>query len=396
MKRDSSRQRAQRRIAYYTERSAQALLDMGVPPEFTGFRGIRREAPPDYVRRRGLGSQLRVVHEADRAIHSLPENIRDLQELPGDAGWWGYAFNDVPNRMSHSTYLATLPDCRISWYFDERLGGDFFPAILTQDGRGLDLREIRFRERHVKAFRAARNYNVRERGVWFAERVYDNHSHWLTAHLPKLLLLRRFGLDRQIFMPEKRTPVMNASLKMLGYEDGDFQQFSFDRPLRVKHLTVVGTDRFRPELVRLVPEALGVSDAPAGSRRIFISRAGAERRRLLNEDELWPVLNAHGFERIRMEDLTFSQQVDLMRQTAVLCAPHGAGLTNMMFCPPGTHIVEMADPAFPNPNFYALAAALGHRYWYVKATSVGEMHPLEKDLQAAPGDLQSALESAAA
>ena len=31
------------------------------------------------------------------------------------------------------------------------------------------------------------------RATWITERVYDNHSHWLTAHLPKLLMLRARG-----------------------------------------------------------------------------------------------------------------------------------------------------------------------------------------------------------
>jgi capsular polysaccharide biosynthesis protein len=85
---------------------------------------------------------------------------------------------------------------------------------------------------------------------------------------------------------------------------------------------------------------------------------------------------------VLMENLTFEQQVQLMRDTAVLVAPHGAGLTNMMFCPPGAHIVEMADLGFPNPNFYAVASAMRHRYWLVPAEACGDVHPLEKDLRA--------------
>lgn len=144
---------------------------------------------------------------------------------------------------------------------------------------------------------------------------------------------------------------------------------------------MVGTDRFRPELIRQVPDAYGVDDAAPAQRKIFISRAKAERRRLINEDQLWPLLEAEGFERVFMEELSFEEQVELMKSTAVLVAPHGAGLTNMMFCQKGTHIVEIADLGFPNPNFYALAAAMGHNYWLIQADSVGDVHPLEKDLK---------------
>ena len=136
---------------------------------------------PAYLVRKGWEDRLRIVHPAGRAEQQMPLNIDDRQQLPDDSGWWGYSFRDVPERVSAATFLATVPDCRVAWYFDEDLNGDFFPAILTRDGYGLDLREIRFREPHIRAFRNAPPYDCRDTGIWFVERVYDNHSHWLTT-----------------------------------------------------------------------------------------------------------------------------------------------------------------------------------------------------------------------
>ncbi|MGE3178207.1 MAG: hypothetical protein AB7O32_12120, partial [Vicinamibacterales bacterium] len=59
-----------------------------------------------------------------------------------------------------------------------------------------------------------------------------------------------------------------------------------------------------------------------------------------------------------------------------------AGLTNMLFCPPGTDVIELADLTFPNPNFYALASAAGLRYWLVPGEGIGDGHPLQRDLRA--------------
>ena len=181
---------------------------------------------------------------------------------------------------------------------------------------------------------------------------------------------------------------MDACLDMLGIDPASCQRFDASRPLRVDRLTVLETDRFRPSLLTRIPPAFGVPERLEAGRRVFISRAGAERRRLANEDDLWPLFAERGFERIRMEELDFAAQVALMKQTSVLAAPHGAGMTNMVFCPPGATIVEMADPGFPNPNFYALASALGHRYAIVPARSVGGGHPLEKDMRVDPGDIR--------
>lgn len=197
-----------------------------------------------------------------------------------------------------------------------------------------------------------------------------------------------------VLLPPERTDAIDSSLRMLGLDPNAFTTFDLDRPLLVSELTIIGSDRFRPELLESVREAFADPEATP-HRCIYVSRARASRRRLLNEDEVWPLFEAQGFERVFMEDLPFEEQVRLMHETAVLAAPHGAGLTNMIFCAEGTHVIEIADLGFPNPNFYAIAAALGLPYWIVEADSVGEEHPLEKDLRVDLDAVETALEEAA-
>ncbi len=378
-------------------RLAWAAIHRGVPPAWLGYRFVVRQTVEAYFARRA-DSPGRVgyetVHPEAVAENPLPRNVASRGALPDDRGWWGYSFRDVPQRTSGETFVATLPDCRVVSYRDAEKENDFIPAIVTGDGSALDLREIRFRPRHAQVLRHALPPVRLKRATWFIERVYHNHSHWLTAHLPKLLLLRERGALADVVLPAQRTAAIDGSLRMLGIDPAQFRTYDESRPLHVEEFTLLGTDRFRPELLRLVPAAFGVLNAPPPSRRVFISRAGATRRRLVNEDDLWNILDPAGFERVCMEALSFEQQVELMKQTRVLLAPHGAGLTNMMFCPPGTQVVELADLCFPNPNFYALASAMRHDYWLIPTEGLGEMHPLEKDLRAdvrAVADVLSAL-----
>ncbi len=206
------------------------------------------------------------------------------------------------------------------------------------------------------------------------ERVYHNHSHWLTAHLPKLIVLRDEGLLDDLILPEQLTPVMKASLRWIGVEPDDVARFDPSAVLSVAELTIVGNDRFRPELLRSVRDQVEPAHHSAG-RRLYVSRVRATRRRLVNEAEVEAVLGAAGFESVVLEDLDFEQQVSLMGEAEIVCGPHGAGLTNMIFCRPGTHVVEFADLGFPNPNFYAMSAALGHRHWLLSAEGLGRRAP---------------------
>lgn len=366
----------------------------GAPPGWFGYRHVIRETVQDYFRRNNFkedAGSYETVHREAVAVNPLPKNISARTDLPDDRGWWGYSFRDVPERVSGETYIATLPDCLVTWYLDPLKDHEFYPAIINKDSRAIDMREIRFRPLHGKALRESAKPVRIKQATWFAERVYHNYSHWLTAHLPKLLLLRERGLLDQLLLPPERSTALDSSLRMLGLNPDAFPSWDPSRPLFVEQLTVVGTDRFRPELLKKVPQAFGVPEAPEAQRKIFISRMMATRRKLVNESEVWSLLEPFGFERVNMEELSFSQQVELMQQTSILAAPHGAGLTNMIFCPAGAHIIEIADLGFPNPNFYALAAAMGHNYWLAQAESVGDVHPLEKDLKVDPAAVEEIL-----
>jgi hypothetical protein len=383
-----------RRLSRSWQRVARASVSRGLPASWLGYRWLPAESVQAYfARRAGTDPRERyeTVHAEAVARNPLPRNVASRDELPGERGWWGYSFRDVPARVSGETFIATLTDCLVVCYRDPSRANDFYPAILTGDGRAIELREIRFRPLHAATLRRAAKPVRMSHATWVAERVYHNHSHWLTAHLPKLLLLRDRGALADVLLPSERTAAIDGSLRLLGLPPEEFPAFDVSRPLRVDRLTIVGTDRFRPELLTLVPRALGIEANPSARRRVFISRAGAARRRLVNEDEIWPMLERAGFERALMETLSVEAQVALMRETAVLVAPHGAGLTNMMFCPPGAHVVECADPGFPNPNFYALASAMAHHYWLVPATALGDVHPLEQDLRVDADSLRQVL-----
>ena len=371
-------------LAWRLDRLGRASVERGVPPAWLGYRWVRRETVPAYFARheeRPEAGRYETVHPEAVARHPLPQNVPSREDLPDDRGWWGYSFRDVPARTSGETFIATLPDVRVAWYHDPEQNDDFYPAFLTHDRRALDLREVRFRPRHAQVLRRSGPPVRVEKATWILERVYHNHSHWLTAHLPKLLLLKERGLLGNVLLPPWRTSTLDGSLRMLGLDPGTFRTFDPARPLDVGELTVLGTDRFRPELLRTVRAAYAVPEGRPPHRKVYISRAKATRRRLVNEDAVWALLEEAGFEQVFMEDLGFEEQVRLMQETDVLVAPHGAGLTNMVFCPEGTRVAEIADLSFPNPNFYAIASAMGHRYWLLSAEALGDRHPLERDLR---------------
>ena len=99
-----------------------------------------------------------------------------------------------------------------------------------------------------------------------------------------------------------------------------------------------------------------------GGERLYVSRARARRRRVVNEESLWALLEARGFHRVFLEDMTWAEQIVAFREARELVAAHGAGLANLVFCEAGTRVVEFFDRAYVNPCYWRLAALKGLDY----------------------------------
>ena len=108
------------------------------------------------------------------------------------------------------------------------------------------------------------------------------------------------------------------------------------------------------------------SEGAAPTERLFLSRATAPRRRLVNEDAIRnEILCDAGFTRVALDALPLAEQARLVSRAAVIVAPHGASLTHMAFARPGCRVVELLSSTYPATCFWNLADAARHWYRYV-------------------------------
>jgi capsular polysaccharide biosynthesis protein len=84
------------------------------------------------------------------------------------------------------------------------------------------------------------------------------------------------------------------------------------------------------------------------------------RRSLMNHAELLDLLQIKrpDLEWIVFDSQPFDECVDIFSRAQLVVAPHGAGLTNMLFSPPKTRIIELMPSINPNLCYYHLAALL--------------------------------------
>jgi capsular polysaccharide biosynthesis protein len=124
-------------------------------------------------------------------------------------------------------------------------------------------------------------------------------------------------------------------------------------------------------------------------RRLYIDRRGSRLRRLQNEDELVASLSRHGFVAVRPEILSVVDQVRLFRAADVIVAPHGAALTNLGFCRPGTQIVELLMDAYCNWCFRNLAGLMQLRYDCVLGRARQPWGELDASFHATPWEISA-------
>jgi hypothetical protein len=333
-----------------------------------GERGVSLQAYAESVTDQGTFHRTLAAATVQQA--PLPRNVRRLEDLPAVRRPWGFSFRDVPRRRIGPRVLARLPECHIVPYRN-RWGSEYH-AVLTRGGRELRLRGTGPpRNEATIRVESGPPVDVGE-AAWIVGRWYRNYYHWVVYQLPRVRILQDQGVVERALIPRvgPLSTVIDDSLRALGVDPESLREMP-QGALRADPLWVVESDRFDPGLLRDLRSRL-VGDSSGGTRRVHLSREGTKKRRLVGSGDALALLASAGFQTVRPESLSFGEQVALSAESRVLVGTHGAALANMIFMPEGSHVIEFAHPRYPSPAFYALASALGLRYWVLWGTPVDD------------------------
>lgn len=111
--------------------------------------------------------------------------------------------------------------------------------------------------------------------------------------------------------------------------------------------------------------AQAVEQSRFAGRRVFLSRADAPNRRMINEAELAHLLEREGFDIVIPGALTATEQIGLFRDAKLIVGQHGAALTNLLFAPPGADgpdVIELHQDNYPALAFSKICQLKGLRY----------------------------------
>ena len=107
--------------------------------------------------------------------------------------------------------------------------------------------------------------------------------------------------------------------------------------------------------------------------RLYVSRRGAKLRKPANAGALEGALSDRGFSIFHADDGNHPEQIARFQAARQVVAVHGAGLANLLFCRPGTEVIEIFPKNFVKSPYWRLAAVLDLPYRAVIA-GPGDYH----------------------
>jgi hypothetical protein len=190
--------------------------------------------------------------------------------------------------------------------------------------------------------------------------AHQRYFHWMFDVLPRYDLLTRSGLPVDFYVANRGTEFQRETLTHLGIPETKVFDPQLNSHIVADQLIVPslpGRIGFMTQRsCRYLRNAFLSAPRTRCGRRIYLTRLDAATRRVANEHELTTCLATLGFEFVELTGMSVLDQADLFSSAEVIVGPHGAGLTNIVFCSPGTLIVELMSPTYQNYCFQRLAS----------------------------------------
>ena len=220
---------------------------------------------------------------------------------------------------------------------------------------------------------------------------WENYYHWMAECLVRLVLLKEvLDADSEVraLVPAAKAPkFIQESLDLIGLDEARLIRDRAGPQQRYQASEITYVD-WSPPLSELAAEELAALWYPPRAalqrvRRVlaephppvqerthvlYLCRSYPEQVRGIAQESTL----VDGLRRIVGAGLVvftgkepLRQQVELFRHARIVIGPHGAGLTNLLFCAPGTSVVEFPIVPMRLNHYGHLAAALDLDYWLV-------------------------------
>tara|TARA_Y100000361_G_C11150390_1_gene340668 strand:+ start:985 stop:2043 length:1059 start_codon:yes stop_codon:yes gene_type:complete len=198
--------------------------------------------------------------------------------------------------------------------------------------------------------------------------------HWMYHIIPKVYLIEKWSSSRFenisniIFPKDIKSKYCKESIKKLKIPEDKIFKLGRNSSVTCENLIIPSRPGRHIYVCDWVYEFLRknfLKEDKKYFKKIYISRARAKGRYLENENDLMKYIKPLGFKKIFMEDYDLYDQANLFNYAEEIICPHGAALSNLAYCKPGTKIFELFNSNYVLPLYWSISNDLGLNYHYM-------------------------------
>lgn len=203
------------------------------------------------------------------------------------------------------------------------------------------------------------------------------YFHWMVDILPRIEILRQGGVNFEkidkFVVNSYQQPFQRKTLEWLGIPEEKILESDRYPYIQAKELICPSfpgylgwpspwvIDFLRREFLGKIYQQIRENYPD----KIYISRSQSRYRKVFNEPEVIEVLQESGFVSVCLESLPLEEQISLFYHAKVVVSPHGSGLTNLIFCQPGTKIIELMSPHYIGHYYWGISNVLNLQHYYL-------------------------------
>lgn len=359
-----------------------------------------------YVRRPLLREYRRILKNMSwgsiplEVAEETPEFLRQRDPKEGKVLWWGeanlpaihasgYVGKPHPNlsegqpARSFGVWLAELSEAEVHG-----------PSVaVTTRGRAMladvSIEWNKIPEDHgiMRRFFLPEAETLEGTSLLLASTGGGTYHHWMMDVLTRFPFLEQSGREPRtidhFLVNGVDLPFQKEALVQLGIPLNKCVVLAKRRRIRCARLLVpsLAFPTSRPSreacgfLGKLFPKQ--VSERARG--RLLVGRAGGVSRQVQRWEEIRNKLLPLGFVEFDPGQASLAEQASVFRGAGIVVGAHGAALTNLVFCQPGTRVLEMFGADYVNPCYRNLCAAAGLEHHAV-VDVVGAGQPAQLEL----------------
>lgn len=209
----------------------------------------------------------------------------------------------------------------------------------------------------IKQLQRCKNVQIHSRTIPISKQDY--YFHFVAEILPQILRIYSANKNLYVLSPANQPkyvvdflalleiPVVYSSETVVRLRDS----------IMARNATVDDHDIL---LAHLGSSAKATNDSWPDN--IIILRRGLARDDQVLNVELISNLSEYGFHEVFMDDYSIESQIELFRRAKRVISLHGGALTNLIFCKPGTDVLEIFNGIYRNFDYEKIAQMRGLNY----------------------------------